>query len=450
MGTAEPSLIGPAIYIPNEQLLKYGGGTVRLEPRQNVMLDLLAARARETNRVVLDSEVRRALGRYDTERGTSPIVIASELRTHFKTLGLKPYLRLTRISNTGYYLEIRDNRTAAHPASSRNLREPKASAVGTNAFVRHQPEQTDEDPQVIAHTLKEFCCQLHDTEFRGAVYQAAQVREAWEGGDHRIMDDAELAASDRTDPPQEGRSLPTTVESRIDALLLTRPVADAVREVLTAESYPIMMRLSSESVRNPIWEKIPAKDRRRLAAEFSPFGSFPPRIMALDIFLLRANDARGNPYLWHYFSGKPKSGWQAYMLPFREKSPGESEDVRQWENAKDIAGFLLMDPSDISTKSTGEQFVVSVKPDPGYSELVLYIFKFCTVTMRTAPKWLACETPELTIKESVRRFKWIHPEEMERQNRAVLVDGDVLRAVHRFFTFLVPMVPVGFPSVFMK
>jgi hypothetical protein len=248
----------------------------------------------------------------------------------------------------------------------------------------------------------------------------------------------------------ETRSLPCDVEDRIDALLLARPVADAVRKVLTAESYPMMMTLSAVSVINPIWQKIPADDRQRLAAEFSPFGPFSPRIMDLDIFLLRADDAKGNPFLLNYFSGKPKSGWQAYMLPFRRKSPGETEEVRQAENAKDIASFLLIDPSDVSTKSLGDQFVVSVKPDPGYSELVLYIFKFCVVTMRTTPEWLAHETPELTIMESVRRFKWIHPEELEEQERAILVDGDVLRGVHDFFTTLIPMVPVGFPSVFLK
>ena len=252
------------------------------------------------------------------------------------------------------------------------------------------------------------------------------------------------------DLPPETRSLPRALEDRIDALLLAQPVADAVRKVLTAESYPMMMTLSTDSVINPIWRMISADDRQRLAAEFSPFGPFPPRIMDLDILLLRANDAKGNPYLLNYFSGKPKSGWQAYMLPFRQKGPGESEELRQAENAKDIANFFLMDPSDFSAKSLGDQFVVSVKPDPGYSELVLYIFKFCAVTMRTATEWLACDTPELKIMESVRRFKWIHPEEMEVQERAILVDGDVLRGVHYFFTTLIPMVPVGFPSVFLK
>jgi DNA-binding winged helix-turn-helix (wHTH) protein len=251
----------------------------------------------------------------------------------------------------------------------------------------------------------------------------------------------------KADLPHETRKLPRALEGHIDALLLGRPVADTVREVLTAESYPMMMALSADRVKNPIWRMISADDRQRLAREFSPFGPFPPRIMDLDIFLLRADDAKGNPYLLNYFSGKPKSGWQAYMLLFRHKSAGESEEVRQMENAKDIANFFLMDPSDFSTKSLGDQFVVSVKPDPGYSELVLYIFKFCVVTMRAAPEWLACETPELTIMGTVRRFKWIHPEELEEQERAVLVDGDVLRGVHEFFTTLIPTVPIGFPAV---
>ena len=171
------------------------------------------------------------------------------------------------------------------------------------------------------------------------------------------------------------------------------------------------------------------------------------RFMDIDICLLRANDARGNPYLLKYFSGKPKSGWQAYLFPFRYKSPGESEQVRQAENAKIIAGYFLMSPADFSTESLGDQFVVSVKPDIGYSsELVTYIFKFCVVTMRVAPEWLSCIDPQLNIGQSVQKFRWIHAAELE-EARSVLVNGDVLRGIHSFFGTSIPAVPVGFPGI---
>ena len=261
-----------------------------------------------------------------------------------------------------------------------------------------------------------------------------------QNADSRILQNADVQF--------ESRSLPSDLDNRIDALQLASPVADAVRRVLASEKFPTIMTLSADVVINPIWEKILPDDRQRLAAEFSPFGSMLRRFMDIDICLLRANDARGNPYLLKYFSGKPKSGWQAHLFPFRYKSPGESEEVRQAENAKIIAGYFLMSPSDFSTESLGDQFVVSVKPDVGYSsELVTYIFKFCYVTMRTAPEWLSCIEPQLKNGQSVQKFRWVHAGELELEDRSVLVNGDVLRGIHQFFGTSIPSVPVGFPGI---
>jgi hypothetical protein len=246
----------------------------------------------------------------------------------------------------------------------------------------------------------------------------------------------------------DSRRLPSALEARIDALRLAPPIADAVRRVLGAEKFPTIMTLSEDTVLNPIWERIPPDDRQRLVAEFSPFGSMLRRFMDIDVCLIRADDANGNPYLLHYFSGKPKSGWQAYLFPFRYKSPGESESVRQAENARIIAGYFLMSSSDFSTQSLGDQFVVSVKPDVGYSsELVTYIFNFCVVTMRIAPKWLSCLEPQLKNGQSVQKFRWFHAGELELEDRSVLVNADVLRGIHHFFGTSIPSVPVGFPGI---
>ena len=173
----------------------------------------------------------------------------------------------------------------------------------------------------------------------------------------------------------------------------------------------------------------------------------PPRMMHLDVFLLKARDASGRPLLLNYFSGKPITGWQAFMLLFRDRTPGEAESLRQRLNAVDIGDYLSIPTDDITVKSLGNHFVVSVKPDPGYKELVVYIFEFCAVTFRTAPAWLCHIAPEMKLETSVRRFHWIHPEELESQDRTMLVDGDVLRGVHRFFGTTLPTVPVGFPVV---
>jgi hypothetical protein len=169
--------------------------------------------------------------------------------------------------------------------------------------------------------------------------------------------------------------------------------------------------------------------------------------MHLDVFLIKANDALGRPCLLHYFSGKPVSGWQAFMLPFRHRRPGESDTTRQEQNSIDIASFLGMSAKDVNVENLGEQFVVSVKPDPGYSELVVYIFQFCRVSMKTAPSWLLEMDPEMELRTSMRQFSWLHPEEMESQERSMLVNGDLVRGMHAFFGTTLPGVPAGIPSV---
>jgi hypothetical protein len=79
--------------------------------------------------------------------------------------------------------------------------------------------------------------------------------------------------------------------------MVSPTIVKSIDRALTAENYPMLMTLSTESVINPISCLISAEDRVRLSNAFSPFGTIPPRIMHLDIFLLKANDSAGRPYL---------------------------------------------------------------------------------------------------------------------------------------------------------
>jgi hypothetical protein len=210
------------------------------------------------------------------------------------------------------------------------------------------------------------------------------------------------------EPPPFKRApqrLPDTLRQRIGKLSLRSDIERAVRRVLTADNYPTMMTLAAEVVVNPIWRLIPAATRAALATAYSPFGDVPPRIMHLDIFLLRANDKMGRPRLLNYFSGKPITGWQSFMLLFRHRRPGENESMRQRENAKDIAEFLGLSVNAVHAAKLGNQFAVSVKPDPGYSELVTYVFEFCSVQFKVAPGWMRSIDCTLTLDTSTRRFR---------------------------------------------
>jgi DNA-binding winged helix-turn-helix (wHTH) protein len=241
--------------------------------------------------------------------------------------------------------------------------------------------------------------------------------------------------------------LPEKLRRRIDELSVRPEIKLPLTRVLTAKDYPTLMTLAAESVINPIWRRIADDDRRRLAALFSPFGDRTPRFMHLDIFLLRAKDKTGRPRLFTYYSGKPISGWQAFLLPFRHRRPGENERTRQRENAEDIVNFLGLQPGTVHVRSLGDQFVVSVKPDAGYSELVTYIFEFCAVSLDIVPEWMLNIDCEVHLDNSVRRFRWVHPEEMEQEKRSSLVNGDLIRGIHYFFGTTLPDVMVGLPAV---
>ena len=253
-----------------------------------------------------------------------------------------------------------------------------------------------------------------------------------------------LAAPQQT---QGHGQLPEVLIQVIKKLVLREDIERAVRHVLTADNYPTVMKLSAEAVINPIWRLISSETRIELSEMFSPFGSLPPRIMHLDIFLLRANDKLGRPKVLTYYSGKPVTGWQAFMLLFRHRRPGEPEALRQSENAKDISEYLGLRLDSVHVSTLGEQFVVSVKPDPGYSELVAYVFEFCRVQLDVAPDWLRSTDCTLRLDQSIRRFRWLHPEEMEHQERSMLVDGDVIRGVHYFFGTTLPAISTGFPAI---
>src|ERR1022692_610272 len=118
------------------------------------------------------------------------------------------------------------------------------------------------------------------------------------------------------------------------------------------------------------------------------------------------------------FLCKPHSGCQAFLLPFRHKRARESEAERHSASATDIASFLGIDSRTVHVNTLGEQFVVSIKPDPGYSELVAYIFEFCSVRFDDPPGWMSKVDCEIQLEQSVRRFRWFHPEEMEQDQRA--------------------------------
>ena len=252
-----------------------------------------------------------------------------------------------------------------------------------------------------------------------------------------------------TEPPAASpmatseRPLPEAVQARIKELALPHPIAQALIAALSSDRYPTIMSLSSEMVTNPVWSFIDAEERAQLASTFSPWGPLPPRILYADIFLVRGSDGLGRPLLFYYFSGKPITGWQAYLFPFRKRQPGERETERHHRNSQDFGRFLGTDPNAIESQGLGTRFAVSVKRDPGHAELAAYVFEFSAILIKEPPAWLCQHEPVSPVHGAAQRFRWFHPEELEHLDSSMRVNADVLRAVFHFFGTTFTQVPIG-------
>ena len=264
-------------------------------------------------------------------------------------------------------------------------------------------------------------------------------------GDHGYFIEVPRKADHLVESPMatSERPLPEAVQARIKDLDLPHPVEQALIAALSSDRYPTIMSLSSEMVTNPVWTFVDVEERTQLASAFSPWGPLPPRILYADIFLLRANDELGRPLLFHYFSGKLITGWQAYLFPFRKRQPGERETERHDRNAHDFGRFLGIDPKGIESQSLGTRFVVSVKRDPGHTELAAYVFEFSAILIKESPAWLCQRTPVSPVHGVEQRFRWFHPEELERLDASMRVNADVLRALFHFFGTTFTQVPIG-------
>jgi nucleoside phosphorylase len=141
---------------------------------------------------------------------------------------------------------------------------------------------------------------------------------------------------------------------------------DAIR-VLSHSSFPRLMSFSGQFVTSPMWSAELGDTDRKLIATFSPHGKSPPRVMLLDIFLIKAEDATRRPCLLTYFSGKPSSGWQAFLFPFRERRVGETSQSRLELDATDVAHYLGISRDEVFVGLFAHKYAISVKRDLGLS-----------------------------------------------------------------------------------
>lgn len=258
-----------------------------------------------------------------------------------------------------------------------------------------------------------------------------------QGGDTRLLHAA-------------GRSLSGALLDRLRAVALDVAMYENVVGILRRTSFPKMMSLSGERVFNPIWTDALRDTEERLVATFRPDGPTPLRVMPLDVLLIKGEDRTGCPCLLTYFSGKPGSGWQAFLFPFRQREPNESQGSRLSLNAADLAAFLGLSHDSVSVSTLEKKYAAGIKPDFGYHDLVLYLFTFCSVSLTSPPKWLSKRDAYFGLEHSERRFHWFHPEELEYDAAAMRVNADLIRAIHYLFATTIPGVPRSVPPGFLR
>lgn len=127
----------------------------------------------------------------------------------------------------------------------------------------------------------------------------------------------------------------------------------------------------------------------------------------------------------------------------------ESSKIRHLSNVRQIAGLLGLSDDLLRVTSLGRQYLVSVKPHPGYSELYAYVFEFFAVDLREPPLWLT----DISCKPSGtddRLFQWFQLRDLQARPREWQVNADVIRAVTHFFVATRVAIPDSVPNGFVR
>jgi hypothetical protein len=238
--------------------------------------------------------------------------------------------------------------------------------------------------------------------------------------------------------------LSISMRRQIKSVSIRSEVASEVERVLGHEGYPKIMSLGGNLVDNPVWTNMPPNEQIRLTTSHRPETDRCPLFMALDLFLIRANDSAGTPLLLTNYDDR-QAGWQAFLFPFRKRMDKESPIVRHSSNVRQLGELLRIPEDSVRVSNLGRQYLVSVKPHPGYSELYAYAFEFLSVEVVAPPAWLS----KISSRAEHRRFHWFQLRELQGRAREWQVNADVIRAVTHFFAATKVKIPESVPKGFV-
>lgn len=217
--------------------------------------------------------------------------------------------------------------------------------------------------------------------------------------------------------------------------------------VYSNQRYPEAMAITGEILHSPVYDRRATSDPAH-GLLFPKVVLNPPRIMVMDIYLVKGIDEQGQSYLLQYFSGTAATGWKTWLFPhgmgFQRNIVNARDrldlDARDFE----ITTGLPERSTRIEYDSSGA-YVVGVKPDFGYrNELVMYVFLYCNVEIAALGE-SGLNSLEFTVPRGRyrRHYRWFHMDELLDDVDIWAKNADVLKGIHTLFGTSLLQVPLS-------
>jgi hypothetical protein len=240
----------------------------------------------------------------------------------------------------------------------------------------------------------------------------------------------------------------------VSRLIESHPMGESILqdifEIYSNPRYPEVMSISGEMAHNPIYgQMLPGS---RVPELFSPQVVLnPPRIMVMDLYLVKAIGDNLQPYLLQYFSGTTNTGWQTWLFPhgmgFQKNIVNIFDRVDADARDFEITTGLPDRSSTVAYDPTG-RYSVSVKPDFGYrKELVIYVFLYCFVDIQQVGESdIGTAEFEVPRGKYKRKYRWVHMDELLDDVEVWSKNADVLKSIHTLFGTTLVRVPSSLPT----
>jgi TIR domain len=235
------------------------------------------------------------------------------------------------------------------------------------------------------------------------------------------------------------------VGSLIESHSMGTSILSDIFEIYSNPRYPEVMSIFGEMAHNPIYgQPLSVGGVPELLSPQVVLN--PPRIMVMDLYLVKALGDDLQPFLLQYFSGTTNTGWQTWLFPHGmgfqknivnifDRVDADARDFEITTGLPDRSSTVAYDPAG--------RYSVSVKPDFGYrKELVIYVFLYCFVDIQeVGDSDIRMAEFEVPRGRYMRKYRWAHMDELLDDVDVWSKNADVLKSIHTLFGTTLVRVP---------